>query len=394
MKTLKHKNLIRVACILLIVLTGVSSVEAYPPDNAAVLYYRAFIVVKEPSEDNQEMFKALREGKIKSNDEIKQCLEENRRAIELIETAADIPNCDWGRDESKGFDLLLPELGKIRLMAFLLTADAQVLAENSEYRAALNKCLVLHKMARHVGDDLLISYLVGISLNTLANKRVQDFLSEMPQDMETITWLKNQLVEISSQAILLKTAMRREKEIAIHEIRKEKIDTILEALGDDALKDSATAEAVQKARKGDEEFFKNNRQYYANIMTEVIKMLDLSYVQSHKQLTELNERIQKEAKENSAAILTALLTPPSTRIFSTGTKNTTFFNAIEAAINIYIVRAKTGRLPEKLPPGLPRDLFSGKDFEYKRTRDGFVLHCQGRDLDKNEAYQYNFGVSG
>ena len=74
-----------------------------------------------------------------SNDAIKQCVEENRRVIELVETAAAIPNCDWGRDDPRGLELLLPELGKIRLTAFLLTADTQILAEKREHKAPLKQ---------------------------------------------------------------------------------------------------------------------------------------------------------------------------------------------------------------------------------------------------------------
>ena len=392
MKTTDKRNLITIMCISLILLASASSVMAYPPDNAAVLYYRAFLIMKEPGEDVKEMMYDLRQGKIKSNDEIKQCLEENRRVIELLETAAEIPNCNWGRDDSRGFDLLLPELAKIRLTAFLLTAEAQTLSEDGDHKAALNKCLTIHKMARHVGDDLLISVLVGASLNSLANKRIEDFLSDMPEDLETLTWLKSQIVGISSNVTSIKTAMNKEKEIAMFEIRKDKIDAILEAMGDDILKDETTADAIEKVRKGDDKVFKASRSYYANVMTNAIVALDLPYLQSHKILEELNNRVQKEAKENPAAILTAILTPAATRVCTAGTKNMTFFNAIKAAIDVYVVKAKTGRLPEKLPAGLPRDLFSGKDFEYEKTKDGFILRCRGKDLDRDEIYQYEFKV--
>ncbi|MHC4426217.1 MAG: hypothetical protein ACYSYV_08985 [Planctomycetota bacterium] len=392
MKTASHNTLIKTICILLIVLTSASLVEAYPPDNAAVLYYKAFLVMKEPSKDVKEMFNDLRDGRIKSNDEIRQCFKENRHAIELLETAAEIPNCDWGRDDSKGFDLLLPELGKIRQMAFLLDAKAKILSENGEYKAALNKCLTLHKMARHVGDDLLISYLVSAALNTMANKRIEDFLSRMPDDLETLAWLKNRIVGISSNVTSVKTAMNREKEICLHNIQKDKIDELLETMGDEELNNTAGADAIEKVRKGDDKFFRDSRSYYANVMSDMIVALDLPYPQSHKILEQLYDRIEKEAKENPVAITTAILMPAVARVHTLGIKNLTFFNAITVAIDMYIVKAKTGRLPDTLPAGLPRDLFSGKDFEYEKTKDGFILRCRGKDLDKDEIFKYEFKI--
>jgi len=50
------------------------------------------------------------------------------------------------------------------------------------------------------------------------------------------------------------------------------------------------------------------------------------------------------------------------------------------------------QLPDELPADLPKDLFGGKDFEYERTKDGFVLRCQGKDLSKDKIYEYEFKV--
>jgi len=390
MKTTNHKTLVKTTCILLITLTSASLVEAYPPDNAAVLYYKAFLILKEPSQEVKEMMADMRHGKIKANDQVRQCLEENRYALEFVETAADVRECDWGHDTSRGLGVLMPELSKVRSTAFMLTANAQILAEEGDYRAALARCLTIHKMARHVSDSLLISYLVSTALNSLANERIEDFLSSMPQDTETVLWLKSQVVAVSVNVPSIERAMAREKEIAMQEIRKEKIDSILELMGDDFLKDETNADVIEKVRKGDPKFFKDNREYYANVMDDVIAALDLPYQQSHRKLEELNDRIQKDAKENPAAIMAALLMPANSRVRTLGIKNETFFNAIRAAIEIYIVKAKTGRLPEKLPADLPKDLFSGKDFEYEKKKDGFVLCCRAKDLDKDEVYQYEF----
>jgi len=45
-----------------------------------------------------------------------------------------------------------------------------------------------------------------------------------------------------------------------------------------------------------------------------------------------------------------------------------------------------------LPEDTPMDLFSGKDFKYEKTKEGFVLRCQGKDLVKNKIYEYEFKV--
>lgn len=393
MKTRKHKTTVALICALLVLLTSVSSAQAYPPDNAAVLYYQAFLIMKEPGKDIKELMARMRKGEIKSNDAVKQCVAENRRVIELMETAAAIPNCDWGHDDSKGFDLLLPELGKIRQTAFLLAADAQILAEQGEHQAALNKCLTLHKMARHIGDDLLISFLVSASVNTLANERIQDVLSEMPADLDTLTWIKSQLVGIAGNTGSIKTAMNREKELAVQEIRREKVDALLASMGDELVNSRSHANTLAKVRQGDDRFFRDSRDYYTNAMTDTIRALDLPYQQSHQTLEAQGERISEEAKENPVAVLCFRVLPAAASVRSADVRNRTLFNAISAAIDVYLVRASTGQLPEKLPAGVPMDLFSGKDFAFNKTKNGFVLRCQAKDIDKDKVYQYDFRVA-
>jgi len=390
MKSTKQKNL-TLTCIAAILITSVSPAVAYPPDNAAVLYYKAFLILEEPSEDVEKMMTDLRDGKIKPNDEIRQYLQDNKHAIEFVETAAGVPNCDWGYDISKGFEVLLPELSKIRRMAFLLTDNAQVLAEQGDYKAALGKCLTIHKMSRHVGDRMLISYLVGNALNSLANKHIGKILSQMPDDVETLTWLKTQLYDITSGANTLKRALSSEREIALQQIRKEKIGNILDELGD--VPDGMSKEVIEKVRNGDEEFFAASREYYSNFITSVQIALDLPYPQSRNQLEQMHKNAEKQAKDNPASILSASLWPAVTKICTLEVRAKTNANALKAAIDIYITKAKTGRLPDTLPASLPKDLYSGKDFEYEKTKEGFVLLCcQGKDLDKDEFLKYEFKV--
>ena len=201
--TVNHKTSVKTICILLTVLACASAAGAYPPDNAAVLYYKAFLMLQEPSEEVKKMMQQMREGKIKSNDQIKQHLQDNRNVMEFAEDAAEILQCDWGYDISRGLGVLMPELLNVRFTAFMFTAKAQILAEEDDYKAALSKCLTIHKMARHVSNSLLISYLVGTSLNNLANQRIDDFLSIMPEDLQTLSG--SRVKSSASRSMLLRS---------------------------------------------------------------------------------------------------------------------------------------------------------------------------------------------
>jgi hypothetical protein len=61
-------------------------------------------------------------------------------------------------------------------------------------------------------------------------------------------------------------------------------------------------------------------------------------------------------------------------------------------IELLLAQAQTGTLPERLPANMLKDPFSGQDYAYEKTSTGFVLRCQGKDLDKDTTYEYPFTV--
>jgi hypothetical protein len=184
--------------------------------------------------------------------------------------------------------------------------------------------------------------------------------------------------------------MSSEREIALQQIRKDMIGTLLDNLVDTT--DGLSKEAIERIRNGDEEFLAASREYYSNFITSVQIALDLPYPQSYKQLKQLHEKAEQQTTDNPAAILSAAVFPAVTRICTLGIRADNNTNVLKSAIDIYIAKAKTGSLPDTLPADLPKDLYSGKDFEYEKTKDGFVLRCRGKDLDKDEIFKYEFKV--
>jgi len=67
-------------------------------------------------------------------------------------------------------------------------------------------------------------------------------------------------------------------------------------------------------------------------------------------------------------------------------------NGLKAAVDIYLVFAKTGKLPEKLPSHLPKDPFTGNDFGYEITGEGFALRLVGEAFNKLKKSLFEFKV--
>jgi len=115
-------------------------------------------------------------------------------------------------------------------------------------------------------------------------------------------------------------------------------------------------------------------------------------VQYEKEYSQLKQLASDFDPNDPTSVAAGVFMPALAKILSLKTRAETHANALKAAIEVYLGFAKMGRLPDVLPPGLPKDLFSGKDFGYEKTKDGFVLRCRGKDLDKDEITQYEFKV--
>jgi hypothetical protein len=394
MKTIMKKKLTTTVCITFMMLILSSSVFAYPPDpdNAALVYYQAYITYEKSDDTMEDMVTDLSKGKIEPNERIRKYIENCRSAIDSAVAASEIPNCNWGLRYSKGFEMSLPHLAQMRKLAFIIGAEIRILAADGHYQKALERCLTLHKMSKHMGDETIISFLVAMAIGKMADNQIQYLLGDTPQDLKTLTWLKSQLAIINSKPLSSKGTTEYERELSLKHMQLDKLKQLIEIVNGEPIKpDSKEAEQL---RNVDQATIDKNRAYYIKHMDTLQTILSnpMNYQKVYAELKNLNEQPKKDLAENIDAYLTSIISPAFDRIVSVEVRDKTFNNAVRAAIEVYIQKAKTGQLPEILPEGLPKDLFSGKDFRYEKTSDGFTLRCRGKNLDKNETYKYEFKV--
>ncbi|MHC4088362.1 MAG: hypothetical protein ACYSWZ_19830 [Planctomycetota bacterium] len=384
----------KVICVTLALLVSTAPLLAYPPDNAAVSYYLACLSYRDDPE-KRDMLKDFIDGKIEVNDNIKQYIRRNRGAIKCTITAADVQNCDWGLDYSEGMSMVVPHLSHLRNLARLITAEAKVAAAEGDYELALDRCISIMKTAGHIGDDILISYLVAVAHDKMAKKCIQSILSEMPSDLELLTWFRNELTYVKGRSPSARAAVDADARMFLADMRVEKAEEFLAGFVFPSGSPELEKLVPKRLSAADAEFFEKNRVYFKNYVETFASVQDSSmpYTKAYQELKQLDKKAKKDAIKNSDATLTTMVAPALHHVFNIEIEGKTFLNAIKAALEIYIIKAKTGKLPDKFPSGLPKDLFSGKDFQYEKTRTGFILRCQGKNLDKDEIHQYEFKVS-
>ncbi len=388
MKIAGNKKLAGTIMIALIPLVLASSALALPPDpdNAALLYYQVFLICQKPDDTMQDMISDLAAGKIEPDARITKFVESQKTVIELAAAAAELHDCHWGLRYSDGLATQVPYLSQIRELAKLILADAKIAAKNGNCDLAIDRCLTARKLAVHVGSEpTIINLLVEIAIEKIANKCIQDILSSARTKPETLRYLKEQLKELDNGFLPIELYYDTEREVMAMYMTTEKIREALPSL---ELEDKAR----QRILAADEQFCQRNRDHYNKHMTVILSSLELPYQQAYAELKSLDNKAAEEVKENPDATLTAIFTPATWRIYNHDVYRKTSSNALKAAIEIYIMTAGTARLPDALPAGLPKDLFSGEDFEYEKKDDGFVLRCRGKDLDKDQIHEYEFRV--
>jgi hypothetical protein len=360
--------------------------------NAALLYYQAFLLYEKPEDTLKEMLGEFRAGEIGSNEAIRAHIEKNRRVIEYAVKAASVPHCDWGYDYSERIDLTLPNLFPVRHLVWLLSTEVRLLAEQGDYRTALDHCVTMHKMALHAVDKSMITYLVGRAVGTLANRAIQAVLATMPGDVDTLQGLKDQLSQIQATFPPLENAITQEGQIWTAITHKEKAQVALRVLEQD-FEEFTGRSYKQRIETGDEAFFERNRTHWLQAIVALVDVLKSGqpYPQTYARLDELERKQQSESVDNPDATFTALLLPTAHRLYSLTTKFHTHFNAVLTAIDLHTIKAKTGSLPDTLPTGMPLDLYSGKPFEYEKAADHFTLRCRAKeDPTDAEVKQYEF----
>lgn len=384
------------ACVVALLLASSAVGLAQPPDNAALLYYQAFLLYEKPDDAMDKMLTDFRKGEIASNDTINQFMEKNRPVIDTLVRAVSIDKCDWGYDYSQGVELAMPNLSRVRRLAFLLSAEVRWQAVQGNYQMALDRCLTMRKMALHVCDKTLISYLVGIAIDALANGATEDVLGSAPPDANTLHRFKSDLARIGEQFPSSATCLAQEAEVCVMTMTHDKMEAQLQLareMGADATDDAVTT----RLQQGDEAFYDRNRKYYLSMIDKLTSVLKANqpYAKTCAAIDEVAGQLKEQMKGNPDATLASLALDPAAfkRIYQLAIRRRTHFNAVMTAIDLYITLARTGRLPANLPADSPPDLFSGQPFAYTRTAGGFTLRCQAQEVPNKEPYEYEFNVS-
>lgn len=359
---------------------GAGPAAAYPPENAAVLYYKTCLTYQKPAGKTADELSDVVRGKIEPSDELVKFVEGQAQTISTIVTASRIKNCDWGHNYEQGFEMLLPGLSDMRNITRIVLADAVIKTRNGNYAAAVDRCIAVFRMSRHLKDRVLISNLVAIAMEAMATSVLQNVLPAAAADADTLKRLKSALADVAVDHNTLARSLKLEVDVVTKLTTPEQVTrAVIVATGSDV-----------KLSDYDKDMPAKGVAYYAEHMGRIINALQLPYDKAIAEIKKIEAEMDADAKKKPEAILTTALAPAVTKTLDVNVKSDTDINALRTAVEIYRIKATTGKLPDSLPVGTPKDMFSGRDFDYKTTKTGFTLRCRAKNLKTDKIEEYPF----
>ncbi len=361
-------------------------------DNAALLYYQAFLLttMQQPDEAMIKILSEIAAGRIQPTDQARDFLDRHRSAIDLLLQAAQIPDCNWGIDHSTW--PALPHIARRLLPMRIVLADAQILADKGDFKDALKRCIAVIRMGHHISTGGSVCCVSGMGVIETANKSLQVILGKMPPDADVLEWLKDELAKTEDWRFPFRRSVEIELGATGAYINRQQAQNALGPNFGEWARDRLAQEVAEFAIRCPDEFFARNEKYWNDYASAVSGALDYDYAEAIGAFGRLEEKT-KHDKDTIDGVLTGFFAAYISGMLNHYTRTITFSNAIAAAVEVYIDKAQTGKLPDRLSAGLPNDMFSGEDFEYEKSDCGFTLRCRGRDLLADKLHLYEFVVA-
>ena len=170
-------------CLALLILTlPAARGESFRTDiNPAMLYYRALLMPWEPMSETNRNYLSTKQGKEqKLPERFGQIVANHDNQFELVRRAAHatVP-CDWGIDFSDGPNIMLPHLGRAKVVCQIAQLRAVWDLQHGRQDDARDDLLAAFVLGRNVASDgILISALVQFAIEALDYGTIAEHFGE------------------------------------------------------------------------------------------------------------------------------------------------------------------------------------------------------------------------
>jgi hypothetical protein len=162
--------------------------ERPKPDNAALLYWKAFVLMPQSKED-ESYLDAWDTTPLGAR--VDELLKSADYPLKALHDGAAVAKCDWGLNYEEGPALMMPHLVRARQLGRLALLRVRQRFARGDARGAIDDAAAVLKLGRDAGDPILIAILVQYNIQNSATDAVAHALPKL--DPAALTYLANQL---------------------------------------------------------------------------------------------------------------------------------------------------------------------------------------------------------
>lgn len=329
--------------------------------------------------------------------------EENQNALALVRKASQMDDCQmpvFGDPDGSVISVLLPGLAHCRMLAKMLVAEGRRLEAEKSYDVALEQYRAAMRMGHHIGRGMtLIESLVGVSCWALGNGATRDLALRQHIPEPELARMGVALAEMRTLRPTVQRGLECERNLGPNVV--EEIASNPFGLGKCFGNVEVFGGLPQKVRPRDGWDRLGSRLGHLLVPDRTIKRHMLGYYDavveaaklpaSDERVRNLDEEALIRAIPSWDFISKALLPSLSrARALSTRCETESLATELAAALRLYAARHE-GKPPRSLSElrGESGDLelidpFSGREFAYERTADGWTIYSVGADGEDND----------
>jgi len=355
------------------------------PDNAAIFYYQAFLLRPDP---NEAIRKSIHDifFDAEPDKQLRTYLGHCMPMIRLAEIASRMTKCTWGILSGSEPLLSAKDLhNQVCYLRDILLVDARTLATDGHYRAALERCLTVRRLAQHLSNSSNDSVVMrSRSPDFMALRMVRRILGLMPPDADILSWFRGQLAVVQGVPLEFAHSLKADFESYLDHVQTSPIP--LRYLRNLLIKHAEDEQAKDEIRNlTDEQLLSSTTAPFPDFLDSLMRVDDSakSYEQKCDEMKSLYDQFENKYGDDfpvKYVLDFAGVKYMITEQYEFQVGHQAHINATKVAVEVYLVVAETGKLPEKLPADLPKDPFTDKDFIYEITEEGFAIRCQSEEF--------------
>ncbi len=364
-----------------------------PPDaeNAALVYQEAFDLLapqepvpppwrdKAPNAWNEYDRTAFDP----KDPELREFLRTQEPGLALVRKAAAMPGCSFAHDYSKGFEMPMPDLNRMRRAAILLAYDARAKAEDGDAHGALADIGAIYGVTSHINDPVLIALVVAIAAEKSGAKALEDVLSLCKPTAADLAQLS--LPDRASHRRALRNALAGTDALGLASFKYVAYMTsdspVVQFFGSDPGRARTWALVSPFYRLY---LLSDDLDAFRRAMANLERIAALPYADSRQAL----EAFRETWKTSSGGLATRLLTPAIEKCVERAWAGDARRALVQTALALAAFKAKTGSYPDKLDalvpdflPRVPLDPYSGRPVRIKPDGAGIVIYSAGRETE-------------